>query len=116
MGIQWQYEVKTYELSNGGSYKPDFLLTDGSYVEVKGSFNYETDLPRIKAFEQDYNVTVRIIQETDLRQLIRSSPFIFEHLKQEWKQIAKGLGMDTSGTNNPRYGVKASEKTKMKIA
>lgn len=116
MGIQWQYEVKTYELSNGGSYKPDFLLADGSYVEVKGGFNYETDLPRIKLFEQDYGVVVQIVQEQDLRRLIRPTPFVFEQLKQEWKQLAKGLGMDTSGQNNPRHGVKASETTKAKIA
>lgn len=116
MGIQWQYEVKTFELSNGGSYKPDFLLTEDFYVEVKGGFNYETDLPRITTFEQDYGVAVTIIQEKDLRRLIRPTPFVFEQLKQEWKQIAKGLGMDTSGVNNPRYGVKASETTKAKIA
>lgn len=116
MSIQWQYEVKTFELSNGGSYKPDFLLTDGSYVEIKGGFNDETDLPRITTFERDYGVSVKIIQEADLRRLIRPTPFVFELLKQEWKQIAKGLGMDNSGTNNPRYGVKASEITKAKIA
>lgn len=116
MGIQWQYEVKTYELSNGGSYKPDFVLADGSYVEIKGGFNYETDLPRINIFEQDYGVSVKILQEKDLRRLIRSTPFVFEQLKQEWKQTAKGLGMDISGVNNPRHGVKASEITRTKIA
>ena len=116
MGIQWQYEVKTYELSNGGSYKPDFFLANGSYVEVKGGFNYETDLPRIKRFEQDYGVVVKVIQEKDLRRLISPTPFVFEHLKREWKQIARGLGMDTSGVNNPRHGVEVSEVTKAKIA
>lgn len=116
MEIQWQYEVKTYALSTGGSYKPDFYLAPGYYAEVKGGFNYETDLPRITTFEQDYGVRVKIIQEKDLRQLIRSTPFVFEHLKREWKQIAKGLGMDTSGANNPRYGIKASEITRAKIA
>jgi hypothetical protein len=116
MGIQWQYEVKTFSLSTGGSYKPDFLLADGSYVEVKGGFNYDTDLPRILTFEQDYELKVEIIQEKDLRKLIHPTPFIFEQLKQEWKQIANGLGMDTSGQNNPRYGVEASQSTKAKIA
>lgn len=116
MGIQWQYEVKTYELSNGGSYKPDFLLANGSYVEIKGGFNYETDLPRIKVFEKDYGTTVQVLQEKDLRQIIRSTPFVFEHLKKEWKQKAKQLGMDTSGSNNPRYGVRASESTRAKIS
>lgn len=116
MGIQWQYEIKTFELSTGGSYKPDFLLCDGSYVEIKGTFNYTIDLPRIKAFEQDYGVSVEILQEKDLRKLIHPTPLVYEQLKQEWKQIANGLGMDTSGENNPRYGVHASKTTKAKIA
>ena len=116
MGINWQYETKTFELSTGGSYKPDFLLADGSYVEIKGGFNYETDLPRIKTFERDYEVKVEILQETDLRKLIHSTPFVYEELKREWKQIANGLGMDTSGKNNPRYGVRLAETTKRKIS
>ncbi|GGA53908.1 hypothetical protein CYANOKiyG1_74020 [Okeania sp. KiyG1] len=114
--IHWEYEVKIFDLSTGGSYKPDFMLSDGSYVEVKGGFNYQTDLPRIKCFEKDYGVTVKIIQEKDLRQLIASTPMVYEHLKQEWKQIAKGLGMDTSGKNNSRYGAKVSNITRAKIS
>jgi hypothetical protein len=116
MGISWQYEVKTFELSTGGSYKPDFLLSDGSFIEIKGTFNYLTDLPRIQTFEQDYQVKVAVLQEKDLRLLIRKTPFVFEQLKREWKQTAKGLGMDTSGSNNPRYGAKVSETTRAKIS
>ena len=70
MGISWEYEVKTFYLSTGGSYKPDFVLSDGSYVEVKGGFNYKIDLPRIKSFEKEYGVTVKIIQENDLRRIV----------------------------------------------
>lgn len=116
MGINWEYEAKTFYLSTGGAYKPDFVLSDGSYVEVKGGFNYEIDLPRIKGFEKEYGVTVKIIQEKDLRQMIRSTPMVYEHLKKEWKQLAKGFGMDTSGENNPRYGAKVSNITRAKIA
>lgn len=74
VGIAWRYEVKTFQLSNGGSYKPDFHLEDGSFVEIKGGFNYQTDLPRIKLFETDYQAHVLVLQEHDLRQLIRSTP------------------------------------------
>lgn len=116
VGMAWEYEVQTFQLSNGGSYKPDFRLEDGSFVEIKGGFNYETDLPRVKLFETDYNARVLILQERDLRLLIRSTPFVFEHLKRDWKQLANGLGMDTSGKNNPRYGVSQSESTRSKIA
>lgn len=117
IGTNWDYEVQTFELSTGSSYKPDFYLTDECrYVEIKGSFNYETDLPRIKAFEADYRLSVQIVQEPDLRRLIGPTPFVFEQLKREWKQVAQGLGMDTSGENNSRYGVKQSNQTRSKIA
>lgn len=117
METAWDYEVKTFALSNGGSYKPDFYLTKtGQYVEIKGSFNYETDLPRIRVFEADQNTSVQILQERDLRKLIRSTPFVFEHLKREWKQVAQALGTDTSGENNARYGVRQSASTRSKIA
>jgi hypothetical protein len=43
MEIEWDYEVQTFELSTGGSYKPDFRLSNGSYVEIKGTFNYPID-------------------------------------------------------------------------
>ncbi|MGB3291830.1 MAG: hypothetical protein WBB01_02430 [Phormidesmis sp.] len=116
-GTDWDYEVQTFELSTGGSYKPDFyLIKEGRYVEIKGGFNYKTDLPRIKVFEADHQISVQVFQEHDLRKLIRSTPFVFEQLKREWKQIAQGLGMDTSGENNPRYGVKQSALTRLKIA
>ena len=35
-GIKWKYEPKTFILSEGNAYTPDFLLEDGTYVEVKG--------------------------------------------------------------------------------
>lgn len=117
MNIPWSYEPETFQLSNGGSYKPDFLLTNSQeYVEIKGGFNLITDLPRIQQFEFDLGVKVQILQERDLRQLIRSTPFVFEHLKKEWKALAGAFGMDTSGENNPRYGVRFSSETRAKIS
>lgn len=109
--------MKTFQLSSGGSYKPDFFLIDSQkYIEIKGGFNFETDLPRIQQFEADFDVKVTVLQERDLRQLIRGTPFVFEHLKQEWKALAGTFGMDTSGKNNPRYGVQFSAETKSKIS
>ncbi|MEG3834189.1 MULTISPECIES: NUMOD3 domain-containing DNA-binding protein [unclassified Microcoleus] len=115
MEIGWTYEDKTYLLSNEVRYKPDFLLENGEYVEIKGVFNYQSDLPKIQRFESEYNVKVTIFQEKDLRQLIKDTPFVFEHLKQEWKSHAKVRGMDNFGKRNPMYGVTQSETTKAKI-
>ena len=117
MNIAWIYEPRTFQLSNGGSYKPDFLLIDSQqYVEIKGGFNLSIDLPRIQQFEADLGVKVLLLQEKDLRKLIQATPFVFEQLKKEWKALAGAFGMDTSGRNNPRYGVSTSDATKAKIS
>ncbi|WP_027842513.1 NUMOD3 domain-containing DNA-binding protein [Mastigocoleus testarum] len=116
MNIDWTYEHKTYVLSNGVRYKPDFLLLENEeFVEIKGIFNFENDLPKIQQFESDYNVKVTILQEKDLRKLIKPTPFVFEHLKQEWKSRTKVRGMDSFGKRNPMFGVTQSESTKAKI-
>lgn len=115
MNMGWKYEHKTYILSNEVRYKPDFLLENGEFVEIKGVFNFEKDLPKIQQFESDYNVKVTILQEKDLRQLRQPTPFVFEHLKQEWKSRAKVRGMNSFGKRNPMYGVTQSESTKAKI-
>jgi hypothetical protein len=115
MNIAWTYEHKTYTLSNGVRYKPDFLLETGEYVEIKGVFNFQYDLAKIQRFESEYNVKVSILQEKDLRRLIKPTPFVFEHLKQEWKTRTKVRGMDNFGKRNPMYGITQSESTKAKI-
>lgn len=115
MNIGWTYEHKTYSLSNGVRYKPDFLLETGEYVEIKGAFNFQYDLPKVQLFESEYNVKVSILQEKDLRQLIKPTPFIFEHLKQEWKSLAKVRGMNSFGNKNPMYGVNQTQETRAKI-
>ncbi|MGV0024468.1 hypothetical protein [Phormidesmis priestleyi] len=63
--ISWIYEGKTYTFSNGVRYKPDFLLETGEYVEIKGTFNFDYDLPKIRQFESNYAVKVLILQEKD---------------------------------------------------
>lgn len=116
MNIGWTYEHKTFTLSNGVRYKPDFLLETGEYVEIKGVFNFQHDLLKIHGFESEYNTKVTILQERDLRKLIKPTPFVFEQLKQEWKTRTKVRGMDSFGQRNPMYGVKHSESTKAKIS
>ena len=117
MEVKWDYEIKTFQLSNGGSYKPDFYLTETSqFVEIKGGFNLNSDLPKIKIFEIDNDCKVVILQEKDLRKLIKNTSLVFERLKQDWISQARVFGLDTSGKNNPRYGVTFSESTKQKIS
>lgn len=115
-GISWTYESATYTLSNGVRYKPDFLLETEQYVEIKGVFNYAHDLPKIKQFQAEFKAQVVVIQEKDLRSLIKSTPFVFEQLRREWKSQAKVRGMEISGQRNPMYGITQSEDTRAKIA
>jgi hypothetical protein len=56
------------------------------------------------------------LQEKDLRALIRPTPLVFEHIKQDWIKDGRVFGLDTSGSNNPRYGVKMSDRTKALIS
>lgn len=116
MNIGWSYEHKTYTLSSGVRYKPDFLLKNGEYVEIKGDFNFQCDLPKVQLFESEYNAKITVLQEKDLRQLIKPTPFVFECLKQEWKTNTKVRGMDNFGKKNPMYGVTQSESTRAKIS
>ena len=117
MGFNWDYEVETFSLPNGGSYKPDFYLIDSNeFVEVKGGFNYEVDLPRIDLFRAETRNKVTILRDKDLRLLIKQTPFVFNQLVKAWKAQAISLGMDTSGSNNPRYGVSVAQSTKDKIS
>lgn len=118
MSINWDYEIKTFQLSNGGSYKPDFYLIDThEFIEIKGSFYLlEECLPRIHLFQENTGYKITVVQEKDLRKLIKSTPFLFSQLTTEWKKIATSFGIDTTGKNNPRYGVTFSQETKDKIA
>ena len=45
MNIGWKYEHKIYILSNEVGYKPDFLLENGEFVEIKGVFNIVVGKP-----------------------------------------------------------------------
>lgn len=114
LSITWQYEPRQFILSDGVGYKPDFLLADGTYVEIKGDFNYWQDLPKIKRFEKEFGYTIFLLTEPDLRKLLRTTNLRFDVLRKEWKETAT-LHMKRDGENNPRYGVACSDQTKKKI-
>lgn len=50
--IKWEYEIKTFELSIGCCYTPDFLV-EGKYYEVKG-YMHKHSKEKIECFKKDY--------------------------------------------------------------
>lgn len=36
-GISWTYEPERFQLPSGGTYLPDFVTSEGAYIEVKGA-------------------------------------------------------------------------------
>jgi len=51
-GINWDYETKTYELSNGRTYTPDFF-TENCIFEVKG-LKYIDSMKKFESFKKEY--------------------------------------------------------------
>ena len=54
--INWEYEPKSYKLSNGETYRPDFKILDENnfyFVEVKGAL-YKERLYKVKMFREEY--------------------------------------------------------------
>jgi hypothetical protein len=65
---EYEYEKYSFELENGQSYTPDFLV-DGIFVEVKG-FLTEQSRSKIEMFRKEYpNIEFMIIDEEEYLKL-----------------------------------------------
>lgn len=53
IGEKWAYESKTYELGEGISYTPDFILENGTHIEIKGWLT-EKGLKKLNLFQNQY--------------------------------------------------------------
>lgn len=115
-GIAWDYESHTYTLTGGERYTPDFFLEGGKIIEIKGAFNLATDKPRIDKCIAEFGIDLEILQEKDIRALIKPTPLIYNHLVTEWKGIAKLRGSDFRGEKNPMFGHKQTSATRKKIS
>lgn len=83
--IEWEYEIKTYKLSNGESYRPDFFIVenDENYiVEIKGSKYYDRSY-KIELFKQEYkNIKIVVIRDIKLYTCIG-----YKKELKKWKNI-----------------------------
>ena len=78
MNIKYDFEPKTFTLSNGQSYTPDFYIHDnnGYYVEVKGYFD-EKKKEKLSRFLKEYP-TIKL-------SLITSKEY--KDIEEAWKHI-----------------------------
>lgn len=51
--LKWRYEAITYNLGLGKSYTPDFILEDGTHIEIKGWLT-EKGAEKIRLFQEQY--------------------------------------------------------------
>lgn len=114
-GILWTYEPNVYYLENGVSYKPDFVLADGSIIEIKGDYYLEEDTKRLAAFSKELGLEITILTAKDLRLLLRPTSLSFEALSTLWKQTAT-RSVDVSKDKNPRYQRDVSLETRQRLS
>lgn len=109
--------MKTYTLSCGSTYKPDFFLPEeNKFVEIKGDFNYKNDIEKILTFSKEFSIEVEVLTEKALRSLLSFYSLNFDQLRKEWKYMSHVTrGLIPEGIHNPRYGCRCSEATKLKI-
>lgn len=68
LGIQYEYETKTFPLQNGETYTPDFYLPNKNrYYEIKG-YNYNDKYAR---FANENNAKLTLIDERYYSRLIK---------------------------------------------
>ena len=67
--IGWSYEPKSYKLNNGKLYTPDFILSDGTIVEIKGYFRNDAG-EKWDMFLQGYpELNKSLLMKEELREM-----------------------------------------------
>jgi hypothetical protein len=72
LGVNWQYEPCTFQLSEAVSYTPDFKLDDGTFVEVKGWWT-DKGKRKVELFKIVHSeLMLRIIDRTEYNKIMKS--------------------------------------------
>ncbi len=83
LGIKWKYEPKTFELKEGYSYTPDFILEDGTIIEIKGWMTKKGKF-KIEQFKLSYpNLKFKLIQRKEYRKLYKK----YAEIIPKWEKI-----------------------------
>lgn len=76
-GVSWEYEQYKYDLLIPRSYTPDFVLSNGVVLEVKGYFDAE-DRRLIKLFkEQHPSVDIRMVLQKPHQKLTKTGSMTY---------------------------------------
>lgn len=114
-GQPYEYEPETFTLSTGQTYKPD-LRINGQFVEIKGAYTYEKDMPKIRQFEAEFNLTVTVLTESDIKAMYKARNLSYYKVVNHWKAKATHTSGFQEGIYNPRYGTVVSLTTRNLIS
>lgn len=77
--IKWKYETITYNLGLGKSYTPDFILEDGTHIEIKGWLT-EKGAEKIRLFQEQYpSIRLEIVDKVCYNNLKSQHQFTIEN-------------------------------------
>lgn len=79
IGTKWKYESVTYQLGENKTYTPDFILEDGSHVEIKG-WLMAKGAEKIRLFKEQYpQISLQIIGRPEYNALKKQYQFLIEN-------------------------------------
>ena len=77
--VKWRYEAITYNLGLGKSYTPDFILENGTHIEIKGWLT-EKSAEKIRLFQEQYpTIKLEIVDKQCYTKLKKIYQFIIEN-------------------------------------
>lgn len=84
--ITWEYEKRTFKLSDNTTYRPDFFLSKNCIVEIKSKF-YSSSIDRLvkaKLFEKEYPQWTLIIVD----KIEDYTEIGYQRELREWKKLS----------------------------
>lgn len=77
--IKWKYESITYNLGPSKSYTPDFILEDGTHVEIKGWLT-EKGAEKLRLFQEQYpEIKLEIVDKVRYTVINKLYQFVVMH-------------------------------------
>lgn len=112
IGVEFLYESKTFSLSNGTSYTPDFyIISENKYVEIKG---YMHDKSRIKLdlFKKEYPlINLELVDSKKYSELQKQ----YKNQIANWEESSSLTGNNLKFTLTPITEIKKSNYTNTKV-
>lgn len=79
IGVKWKYESMTYSLGQDKTYTPDFILEDGTHVEIKG-WLMAKGAEKIRLFQEQHpHIPFKIIGRPEYNALKKQYQFLIKY-------------------------------------